>query len=123
MAAEPPARRKVPALTLTLPVKALAALTISVPLPDLVSEPAAPEMSEATVSAFAAFEPATWMMTSEAAAPRELPVMVAAPVELSNSTPPEVTVRTPPSESVWAPASFKELTDSAPATMRSAVER
>ena len=59
-----PERRKVPALMLTLPVKALAPVMISVPLPDLVSEPGPPEMSEATVSAFAAVEPATWKMTS-----------------------------------------------------------
>ena len=64
MAAELPERRKVPALTLTLPLKALAPLMISVPSPLLVSEPGPPEMSEATVNAFAAFEPATWMMTS-----------------------------------------------------------
>ena len=123
MAARAPERRKVPALTLTLPVKVLAALTISVPLPDLVTEPAPPEMNEATVSAFAAVEPPVWMMTSEAEAPRVPPVMVAAPVLLSKSTPPELTVRIPPKVSVWAPASFKELTVSAPVTPKSAVER
>ena len=51
------------------------------------------------------------------------PVTVAAPVELSKSTPPDLTVRVPPSVSVWAPASFKELIDSAPVTLRSAVDR
>ena len=60
---------------------------------------------------------------SEADKPSVPPVTAAAPVELSKSTPPDLTVRVPPNVSVWAPASFKELIDSAPVTLRSAVER
>ena len=60
---------------------------------------------------------------SEADKPSEPPVTVADPVVLSKSTPPDLTVRIPPSVSVWAPASFKELIDSAPVTPRSAVDR
>ena len=124
MAAEPPESRKVPALMLTLPVKALAPVMTRTPVPALVSEPVPPEIRLLMVNALAEVVPSVVMMTSVLEAPRvPVPVMVAAPVLLSKSTPPEALVRSPLSVRVWAPASLSEFTLSAPATVRSAVER
>ena len=124
MAAELPESRKVPALMLTLPVKALAPVMTRRPVPALVSEPAPPEIRLLMVNALAGVVPLVVMMTSVAEAPRApVPVMVAAPVLLSKSTPPVPLVRSPLSVRVWAPASLSEFTVSAPATVRSAVER
>ena len=118
-----PERRRVPPLTLTLPEKVLLPERTIRPLPAVVREPVVPETKELMVKALAGVEPFEVMMTSEPSAPSWLPVIVAAPVLLSKSTPPVVLVSTPPRVIVWAPASLRELTDWAAVVVTSALLR
>jgi hypothetical protein len=114
---------RVPPLTLTLPGEVLFAVRTTGPLPAVVEEPVVPETKELMVKALAGVEPFEMMMTSDASAPSWLPVIVAAPVLLSKSTPPVVLVQRPPRVIVWAPASLRELTDWAAVVVTSAVLR